>query len=300
MRHLLALVFLLPMAAHAIQPPQLASLEHQLALTQKQLDELENRLASTRKQHQKAVENLNAHTVALLRLAQWPWGLQVAQDVTTAGLGHTTPPLPGLVRATGTFTNQAFQTNQKQLKDYLALHQGARATQAELGQLAAKLSTQRKRLTRPQTAALNEALLEADHLAAILQSTLGQPQAPAPQTASLPSTPAPQQPSSRLSPVPGVPTPGEDGLTYHPPINTPVVATLAGRVAYSGPFRGFGGLVIVAGNNGLHAVYAGLGTLEVAVGQQVEAGTRLGQMPPTGEPRLYVELRRRGKPLRQR
>lgn len=300
MRHLF-LAILLPATcllqpAYAVQAPQLASLENQLALTQKQLDDLEQRLAATRKKHQTAVANLNANTVALLRMAQWPWGLQVAQDVTHAGLGNTTPPLPGLVRATSRFTTHTFHANQKQLKDYLALHQGARTTQAELTQLSNQLSGQRKKLTRQQTAALNEALLEADHLAAILQSTLGQPVNPP----TPPAVTTNQKPSTINAPVPGAATPTDDGLTYHPAPNTPVVSTLAGRVAYSGPFRGFGGLVIVAGNNGLHAVYAGLGTLEVAVGQQVEPGTRLGQMPPEGKQRLYVELRRRGKPLRQR
>lgn len=301
MRHLFLAMLLLPLAAHAVpQPPQLASLENQLALTQKQLDELEQRLATTRKKHQKAVTTLNANTMALLRIAQWPWGLQVAQDVTHAGLGNTTPPLPGLVRATTLFTTTTFHTNQKQLKDYLALHQGARTTQAELTQLSNQLSGQRKRLTRQQTAALNEALLEADHLAAILQSTLGQPASQPTSTPTTQPTPVPATTAPKLSPVPGLPTPTDDGLTYHPAPNTPVVSTLAGRVAYSGPFRGFGGLVIIAGNNGLHAVYAGLGTLEVAVNQPIEPGQRLGQMPPDGKPRLYVELRRRGKPLRQR
>lgn len=286
------IAMLLPLAAFAVpQPPQLASLEHQLAVTQNQLKHLETRLAATRQSHQKAIGNLNTQTVAMLKMARWPWGVQALNSFT-----NDAPPIPGLMHATTTFTNQKLQTSQKQLTDYIALHQGARATQAELSNLSAQLSTQRKRLTRQQTAALNEALLEADHLAAILQSTLGQPVQPA--DTAFPKT-DPRKPNT-VSPVPGQPTPSGDGLTYLPQPNQQVVATLAGRVAYSGPFRGFGGLVIIAGSNGLHAVYAGLGTLEVAVGQQVEAGHRLGQMPPDANPKLYVELRRHGKPLRQR
>lgn len=300
MRHLFAILMLLPAAAVAApQPPQLVSLENQLAATRHQLAELDKRLAETRRANQRAVGNLNAGTSTMLRLSQWPWGLQVANDVANTALGSNTPSLPGLVRATVSFANQTVQTNQKQLADYLTLHQGARATQAELTQLANTLSAQRGKLTRQQTAALNEALLEADHLAAILQSTLGHGTVPAQPAETPKDTPAQPRPPKTV-PVPGKATQVDNGLAYHPAPDTPVVATLAGRVAYSGPFRGFGGLVIIAGSNGLHAVYAGLGTLEVEVGQQLEVGHRLGQMPSTGQPRLYVELRRRGKPLRQR
>ena len=75
-----------------------------------------------------------------------------------------------------------------------------------------------------------------------------------------------------------------------------IVAPGAGRIAFAGPYRGFGRIVIVEHANGWISLVTGLGTLDVDVGQNVGAGSPLGLAPPTpGE--VTLELRQDGEPV---
>lgn len=78
-----------------------------------------------------------------------------------------------------------------------------------------------------------------------------------------------------------------------------VVAPKAGRVVYAGNFRGYGNLVILELHDKKHALIAGLGKIDAAIGDDVLAGEPLGQMTPsTSEaPKLYFELRQGGQPI---
>lgn len=94
-----------------------------------------------------------------------------------------------------------------------------------------------------------------------------------------------------------------NGLSYRAPPLARVVAPCDGRVAFAGPFRSFGVLLIVDCGGGFHFVLAGLDRLDVQVGTTVQAGEPIGVMPgwdpqATGtRPSLYVELRRDGQPV---
>ena len=75
-----------------------------------------------------------------------------------------------------------------------------------------------------------------------------------------------------------------------------VVAPGAGRIAFAGPYRGYGRIVIVEHANGWTSLVTGLGTLDVAVGQAVAAGSPLGVAPGRrGE--VTLELRQGGEPV---
>lgn len=75
-----------------------------------------------------------------------------------------------------------------------------------------------------------------------------------------------------------------------------VVAPAEGRVAFSGPFRGYGNLLIIAHGGGYHSLLSGLGRLDAKVGQEVAAGEPVGIMDESNSaPILYVELRRQGE-----
>jgi len=93
------------------------------------------------------------------------------------------------------------------------------------------------------------------------------------------------------------------GLSYRTPPLARVVAPCEGRVAFAGPFRSFGTVVIVACGGGFHFVLARLGRLDVSVGSTVQRGEPVGVMAgwdPQGgaaPPILYVELRRDGLPV---
>lgn len=70
----------------------------------------------------------------------------------------------------------------------------------------------------------------------------------------------------------------------------------AGRVAFAGPYQGYGAIVIIEHGGGWTSLVTGLATLNVRVGQSVIAGAPLGQAGP-GRPVLGLELRKDGNPL---
>lgn len=94
------------------------------------------------------------------------------------------------------------------------------------------------------------------------------------------------------------------GVSYQPPPKARVTAPCGGRVAFAGPFRSFGLLMIVDCGGGYHAVLSGLDRLDAQVGQPVQRGDPVGVMPtwdpragPSGAPQLYFELRKDGVPV---
>ncbi len=91
------------------------------------------------------------------------------------------------------------------------------------------------------------------------------------------------------------------GMTYQPAPGARVVSPCGGRVVYGGVFRSFGLLVIVDCGAGYHFVLSGFERLDAQVGQSVQAGEPVGQMPAwdvrgtAGRSSLYLELRRDGQ-----
>lgn len=93
------------------------------------------------------------------------------------------------------------------------------------------------------------------------------------------------------------------GMAFRAPPNGRVVSPCTGRVAFAGPFRSFGVLVILDCGAKYHFVLAGLERLDVEAGAAVRPGDPLGTMPdwdptvPGRRPVLYLELRRDGDPV---
>lgn len=75
-----------------------------------------------------------------------------------------------------------------------------------------------------------------------------------------------------------------------------VVAPFAGRVAFAGPYRGFGNIVIVEHPGGWTSLVTGLAQLDAKVGDELVGGAPLGIAGP-GRPVLNLELRRNGEPV---
>ncbi len=86
------------------------------------------------------------------------------------------------------------------------------------------------------------------------------------------------------------------GLTLAPRANAQAVAPAAGRVAFAGPYRGYGQIVIVEHDGGWTSLVTGLARLDASVGQTLVAGSPLGMAGP-GQPVVGVELRRDGAPV---
>jgi septal ring factor EnvC (AmiA/AmiB activator) len=86
------------------------------------------------------------------------------------------------------------------------------------------------------------------------------------------------------------------GVTLAPRAGAQVVAPAAGRVAFAGPYRGYGRIVIVEHDSGWTSLVTGLARTDVEVGERVVAGGPLGI---TGQrnPTVTLELRRDGTPV---
>lgn len=76
-----------------------------------------------------------------------------------------------------------------------------------------------------------------------------------------------------------------------------VISPFDGTVIFSGPFRGYGNLIIIEHGGGYLSLLAGLDNMDVELGQMLLAGEPVGQMPDSGEARLYVELRKDNQPI---
>lgn len=88
------------------------------------------------------------------------------------------------------------------------------------------------------------------------------------------------------------------GLDLAAPIGTPVSAAAAGRVVAAGSRGGYGLTVDVEHGDGLLTRYAHLDRIEVARGDRLAAGQRLGTVGMTGTvtgPHLHLEVREHGQ-----
>lgn len=86
------------------------------------------------------------------------------------------------------------------------------------------------------------------------------------------------------------------GLTLLPTAGAQVVAPAAGRVAFAGPYRGYGQIVIIEHNGGWTSLVTGLARVDVRVGERLVGGAPLGIAGP-GRPTVALELRRGGAPV---
>ncbi|MEO1220025.1 MAG: peptidoglycan DD-metalloendopeptidase family protein [Pseudomonadota bacterium] len=86
------------------------------------------------------------------------------------------------------------------------------------------------------------------------------------------------------------------GLTLAPAPSAQVVAPSAGRIAFAGPYRGFGRIVIIEHPGGWTSLVTGMQRTEVDVGEEVIGGAPLG-VASGGEEPISLELRRDGEPV---
>lgn len=89
------------------------------------------------------------------------------------------------------------------------------------------------------------------------------------------------------------------GITLETRGAAQVVSPYDGRVVFSGPFRGYGEILIIEHDGGYHSLLAGLARIDGRVGQWILAGEPVGVMVESKNsvPKLYFELRRRGQSI---
>lgn len=93
--------------------------------------------------------------------------------------------------------------------------------------------------------------------------------------------------------------PPQQGATLRTRARAQVVSPAAGEVAYAGLFRSYGQVLILNLDGGYVLVLTGLENTRARVGDRVQAGQPVGEMPnsDTSAPELYVEVRRNGQPI---
>lgn len=86
------------------------------------------------------------------------------------------------------------------------------------------------------------------------------------------------------------------GITLAPNDGAQVVAPAAGRVAFAGPYRGYGRIVIIEHDGGWTSLVTGLARIDVRVGDDLVGGAPLG-IAGAPHPTITLELRRDGQPV---
>ena len=89
------------------------------------------------------------------------------------------------------------------------------------------------------------------------------------------------------------------GIAYQAKAGEVVRAPASGRIAFAGPFRGYGLLLIVEHAGGYHSLLTGLGRIDTHIDEAVRAGDPIAAAAGAkgGAPRVYLELRRGGRPV---
>ena len=86
------------------------------------------------------------------------------------------------------------------------------------------------------------------------------------------------------------------GLTFETRAGALVTSPSGGRIAYAGPFRAYGTIVIIDHGGGWTSLLTNLAGTNVKVGDNVVAGAPIGRAG-SNRPRVSVELRREGRPV---
>lgn len=89
------------------------------------------------------------------------------------------------------------------------------------------------------------------------------------------------------------------GISITSRASAQVIAPHDGRTVFAGSFRSYGQLLIIAHSGGYHTLIAGMGHMEVSVGQWLLAGEPVGRMNDGSgsRPILYIEVRHAGEPV---
>jgi septal ring factor EnvC (AmiA/AmiB activator) len=87
------------------------------------------------------------------------------------------------------------------------------------------------------------------------------------------------------------------GLSIATSPSAAVVAPATGRVAFAGPFRGYGQILIIEHDGGWTSLIANLGRVSASVGDEVRQGDPVGTAAAGNRPRIGLELRKGETPV---
>jgi murein DD-endopeptidase MepM/ murein hydrolase activator NlpD len=90
------------------------------------------------------------------------------------------------------------------------------------------------------------------------------------------------------------------GVDFRVPVGTPVASIQQGQVVFANWSGPYGRKIIIKHINGVTSVYAHLSTINVRVGQTVQAGERIGRSGRSGNttgPHLHLEVHKFDQPV---
>jgi murein hydrolase activator len=103
------------------------------------------------------------------------------------------------------------------------------------------------------------------------------------------------EPGDPAGPGPATVSVGPRGLWFEGAPGAEAVAPSDSEVVFAGPYQKFGQVLILEIMGGYHLTLAGLGRIDVRIGDQVLAGEPLGVLSQEMPARLYLEMRRNGQ-----
>lgn len=284
-------------AAKSVLPPDVRELEAKVNAAEAGIRTVRSELAASGRKYAVMDTRLRRATTTLLRVRQYPEGFWLTKAMVENK--------PGVMDVAAMAAKQS-------VNDVRMVDARVKALRELYGEANAKVDAWRgvqvafasagQRLSAQQKQALRESSIEAEELAARLAAV---------KTAEADVAPLEDENVAAVEasggPV-GLPLDGEvvqrfrqakgatrEGMVIGGKQGDSVRSVVPGEVLYSGPFRQFGGVVIVKAVGGEDVVYGGLGSLHVVTGGRVLAGDVLGEVGEDGK--LYWEVRKRGRTI---
>jgi septal ring factor EnvC (AmiA/AmiB activator) len=270
-----------PVALSVLRPGSVKDMVYTRALLASAVPEVRARTAHLRTQLARGRELRRQATLAVAALRD-----------ETAALATRRQQLAELEARQRLASRDASGTAAREAERALALAERARDLDSLVGELD-RAGALRRRLAALPGPVLRPARPEDARLAAA-------PPVPAAEASSAGPPPSPYLLPVAGRTVTGFGAAGENGvsngLTLAPRPGAQVVAPAAGRVAFAGPYRGYGRIVILEHDGGWTSLVTGLARVDVRVGDRLVAGGPLG-VAGQGQPQVSLELRRDNTPV---
>lgn len=282
-----------PLALSALQPGSLRELVYVRAVLDSAVPEIRNRTAALRgeleegrrleRRAARALENLRLHEQTLQKRREELARLETSQRLASREIR-------------GAASREAERA--------LALAEQARDLDGLLDELNAAASLRRELAALPGPVLRPADLGSSGEGREIAEAQTGAAPSLSPPSPAASPTVAASPPAGYQLPVQGRTLAGfgerresglrTTGIRLAPPPGAQVVAPARGRVAFAGPYRGYGRIVIIEHPGGWTSLVTGLARVSVEVGDSVIGGSPLG-VADRENPAITLELRRDGE-----